>query len=89
MKKSVEYEFFYLDNDLNPYAYSGDKEILKLFKKTRKMSKFLTKKIIMTSNDLHTLSEDESGGLLLNYKVKIGFHIFFHNCTNNYKRSYT
>ena len=32
MKKSVEYEFFYLDDDVNPYAYSGDKEILKLFK---------------------------------------------------------
>ena len=85
MKKSVEYEFFYLDDDVNPYAYSGDKEILRLFKKTRKMNKFLTKKIVMTSNDLHTLSEDEPGGLLLNYKFKIGDHVIKIPITTNEK----
>ena len=39
----------------------------------------------MTSNDLHTLSEDEPGGLLLNYKFKIGDHVIKIPITTNEK----
>lgn len=72
MKKEIEYTFFYLDGDTNPYAYSDDKKLLKVFKETRRMSKFMTKRFWMDSDNLKLLSDDNPGGLLMNYKFQIG-----------------
>ena len=72
MKKGIEYEFFYLKGELTPYAYSDDKEIRKDFKKSRRMEKFIIKKYFLNSSDLHTLSDNDSGSMLLNYRFMIG-----------------
>lgn len=72
MEKEVEYEFFYLNSERNPYAYSGDKSIRKSFKDSRNMDKFISKKYYLTSSDLYNLSKDDAGSLLLNYDFLIG-----------------
>ena len=72
MKRSIEYIFFYLKGSIDPYAYSDDKDIIKEFKKTRNMDKFIFKKILMNNDELHILSEINPGSLLMNYDFKVG-----------------
>ena len=72
MKRSIEYIFFYLNGSIDPYAYSDDKDIIKEFKKTRNMDKFIFKKILMNNDELHILSEINPGSLLMNYDFKVG-----------------
>ena len=72
MKRSIEYIFFYLKGSIDPYAYSDDKDIIREFKKTRNMDKFIFKKILMNNDELHILSEINPGSLLMNYDFKVG-----------------
>ena len=72
MKRSIEYIFFYLKGSIDPYAYSDDKDIIREFKKTRNMDKFIFKKILMNNYELHILSEINPGSLLMNYDFKVG-----------------